>query len=287
MTPDKFSATWVSHSSITDFLTCPRAYYLKNIYKDPQTGHKFQLVSPALALGSAIHEVLESLSILPTKSRFDDSLLGKFNQIWSKYSGKKGGFLDSITENRYKERGKAMLTRVMDHPGPLLNLAVKISQDLPFFWLSEDDNLILSGKIDWLEYLPDTDSLHIIDFKTSKTAEKADSLQLPIYHLLVHHCQKRTVTAASYWYLESQDQVTPKPLPDLEDAHQQVLKIAKQMKLARQLERFKCPQNGCRNCTPMEAILNGQAEFVGLSDYNRDLYILPTSDAPNQESIVL
>lgn len=286
MTPDKFSATWVSHSSISDFLNCPRAYYLKNVYKDPQTGHKLQTTSPSLSLGSAVHEVVEALSEIPTKSRFDENLVGRFNQVWTKYLGKKGGFLDSNTETLYQERGHAMIRRVMEHPGPLLNLAVKINQDLPYFWLSEDENIILSGKIDWLEYLPDEDSVHIIDFKTSKSPESDDSLQLPIYHLLVHNCQKRAVKKASYWYLEKDDAPLEKKLPDLTDAFDRVIKIAKQMKLARSLERFKCPTDGCRNCTPMEQILLGNAEFVGVSDFGRDLYLIPGRDL-STDSVIL
>ena len=63
--PDQYTAVWVSHTSISDFLQCPRAYYLKNVYKDPKTRHKIQLMSPPLALGQVVHSVLESLSILP------------------------------------------------------------------------------------------------------------------------------------------------------------------------------------------------------------------------------
>ena len=61
---DKYTAYWVSHSSINDFLKCPRAYFLKNVYKDPKTGRKIKLISPPLALGQAVHEVVESLSVL-------------------------------------------------------------------------------------------------------------------------------------------------------------------------------------------------------------------------------
>src|ERR1035437_4279352 len=34
MAQDKFNAVWVSHSSIGDFLKCPRLYYLHNVYKN-------------------------------------------------------------------------------------------------------------------------------------------------------------------------------------------------------------------------------------------------------------
>lgn len=287
MPPDKFSALWVSHSSISDFLVCPRAYYLKNIYKDPQTGHKIQITSPALALGSAVHEVIEKLSEIPTKERFSENLLAKFNQIWDKYSGKKGGFFDTRNELYYKTRGQEMIKKVMENPGPLLNLAVKINMELPYFWLSEDENIILSGKIDWLEYMPDEDAVHIIDFKTSQSLEKDDSLQLPIYHLLVHHCQKRKVKKASYWYLALDDQLVAKKLPNLQKATESILKVARQIKLAKSLERFKCPSNGCRQCQELEKILLGEGEFVGVSEYNRDLYLLPHKSDQNQESIIL
>src|SRR5258708_7165136 len=141
-----------------------------------------------------------------------------------------------------------MLRRVMAHPGPLKNLAVKIKMDLPHYWLSEEDDIILCGKIDWLEYFPDTDTVQIIDFKTGKNEEDGTSLQLPIYTLLVANCQKRKATRACYWYLERSDDLTEHSLPDLEESRERVLKVAKEMKLARKLERFKCPDGGCYAC---------------------------------------
>ncbi len=284
MPKDKFSAVWVSHSSISDYLQCPRAYYLKNIYKDRSTGNKIQIVTPALALGSGVHEVIESLSTIPTDVRFKDSLVLKFDSIWDKYGGKKGGFKDLDEEHKYKERGKAMLRRVMDHPGPLLNYAVKIKESLPFYWLSEEDNIILCGKVDWLEYFKDTDSVHILDFKTSKKEETSASLQLPIYHLLVTNCQKRKVSKASYWYLDFADLPKEKELPDIDEAHSKVLAIARTIKLARKLEKFDCPSgsDGCMHCRSLEAIIRGEGERVGEMGH-RDTYIIEREVLPEIE----
>ena len=203
MAKDKYTAVWISHTSINDYLKCPRAYFLKNVYKDSSTGHKIQIMSPHLALGQAVHEVLDSLTSIPTNARMDESLVLKLDKIWENYAGEKGGFTSAEEEHKFKERGKAMLRRVMDNPGPITKLAVKIQQELPHYWISEEENIVLCGKVDWLEYNQDTDSVHIIDFKTGKKKEEEDSLQLPIYHLLVHHCQKRPVTQASYWYLRN------------------------------------------------------------------------------------
>ncbi|MDQ3008686.1 MAG: PD-(D/E)XK nuclease family protein, partial [bacterium] len=146
MAKDTYSAVWVSHSSISDFLKCPRSYYLKNVYKDPQTGHKIAITSPPLALGQAVHEVIESLSILPTQDRFKESLMVKYEKSWNKISGKRGGFSSEEQETLYRQRGEAMLRRVMENPGPVARRAVKIKMELPHYWLSEDDGIILCGK---------------------------------------------------------------------------------------------------------------------------------------------
>lgn len=287
MAKDKYSAVWVSHSSISDFLKCPRAYYLKNVWKRKETGHKVQLITPPMSLGSAVHELIEDLSVIPTQKRFAEPLVPKFEKVWQKYGGKLGGFLDRETENKYKNRGVEMLHRLETKPGPLARLAIKIDMDLPYFWLSEEDNIILCGKIDWLEYLPESDSVKIIDFKTSKKEEKEDSLQLPIYHLLVRYCQARKVDSAAYWYLETNDQLTNKELPNLEESAQKILKIAKNIKLAKTLNKLDCPHGGCQYCEPLEKIYRGEAEFVGVNAFGQDGFILPQKALEGRQGTVI
>lgn len=288
---DKFTATWISHTSISDYLRCPRSYYLKNVYKDRATGHKIQIVTPALSLGSAVHEVIEGLAQIPTEKRFEESLILKFDRVWEKYVGKKGGFIDTNEEYLSKERGKSMLRKVMEHPGPLSKLSIKLKQDFLYYWLSEEDNIILCGKIDWLEYLQETDSVHIIDFKTSKKEEKADSLQLPIYLLLAEHCQSRKVDKLSYWYLEYDNLPTRMDLVDLEEPKAKLLEIGRKIKLAKKLNNFTCPQgkDGCFACKSLESIVRGEGEKVGESE-RHDLYFLAkkveVEDADDDEEII-
>ena len=289
---DKYSAVWVSHSSISDFLKCPQAYYLHNVYRDKATRHKMTLINPSLALGSAVHEVVESLSVLGVEERFREPLWKKFELAWKKISGKKGGFLDTATENHYKEQGLKMLQMIEENPGPLKNLAVKIKSDLPYFWLSEDDNIILCGKIDWLEYLKSENAIHVIDFKTGKHKENSESLQLPIYYLLAENCQNRPVSKASYWYLGQSKTLDGLKLPDKKESREKLLKIAKQIKLARVLNRFKCPEGegGCRVCQPYLAVIAGKGEQVGVNDFKQDVYIVAKSgfsSTPDETSMVL
>lgn len=272
---DKYKSVWVSHSSISDFVACPRSYYLRNVYKDPKTGHKITVTSPALSLGTAVHEVVESLSVLPVDERLKISLLKKFDVAWNKVSGKMGGFKSKGQEEEFKERGRQMLKRVEDHPGPILNKAVKIQSDfIPNFYLSDEDDIILCGKIDWLEYLEETDSVHIIDFKTGKNEENDESLQLPIYLLLATNLQSRPVAKASYWYLDKSDEIQEKVLPNIVDSKDKVLTVARRIKLARQLNHFVCPKGGCIKCRPLERILKSEGEKVGVSDTKQDVYIL-------------
>lgn len=275
MIKDKFSATWVSHSSMGDYLACPRAYYLKNMYRDPKTHHKIMLMQPPLALGQAVHEVVESLSSLPAEKRFRESLQNRFDIAWSKISGKIGGFRDASEEADFKKRGLDMISRIERSPGPLVNKAIKLRQELPYYWLSEEDNIILCGKIDWLEYEEATDSVHIIDFKTGKFDEDESSLQLPIYILLAKHCQTRPVTKVSYWYLGRDDEPVAMPLPNEDEAQKRVMEIAKKIQLARKLEHFKCPRSeGCRVCRPYESIISGNATFVGVGGYSQDIWTI-------------
>jgi ATP-dependent helicase/DNAse subunit B len=167
-----------------------------------------------------------------------------------------------------------MIKRAETNPEIFLEKTIKIKEDLPWFWLDEGEEIILCGKIDWIKYVEETDSVEIIDFKTGKNKEDEGSLQLPIYLLLMKNCQKRKTTGAYYWYLQTDEKLTPKELPDEKEAYEQILKIAKEIKKARAEGNFECTNKNCRNCKQFEKILNGEAKFVGVGPYNQDLYLV-------------
>ena len=193
---------------------------------------------------------------------------------------KKGGFTSVEEEEQMKERGRKMIRYVQENPGPLTKKTITIESGNmpPHFYLSEEDNIILCGLVDWLEYIPETDSVKIVDFKTGKNEEEADSLQLPIYLLLVSKLQKRKVTGASYWYLDEsiEDNIVEKDLPTYEEAFERVLQQARKVKEARELGLFECPhgEGGCFACQPYEKIVRGEAECVGKNEINQDVYII-------------
>jgi ATP-dependent helicase/DNAse subunit B len=269
-------SVWVSHSSIGDFLKCPRLYFLRNVYKDPLSRNKINVIDPPLALGQVVHDVIDEISKLPAEERLAASPLKRYKTLWRGVEGEKGGFKNKDQEGEFYERGFKMIQRIVDSPGPLANKAVKINSPdnlPPRYTISEEDEIILCGKIDWLEYLEDTDSVHIIDFKTGKWEEDKASLQLPIYYLLASNLQKRDIERVSYWYLESSDKPTEVDLPNAKESEERVLAVAKRIKLARQLEHFVCPQGGCKYCLPYESVISGKGKIVGKSEY-QDIYIV-------------
>lgn len=287
MPKDKYSAHWFSHSSIGDYLKCPRSYYLHNIYKDPKTKRKINIVNPHLALGVSIHEVLEGLAKYKAEDRFKKPLEDSFGVAWKKVSGKWGGFKNESEEKETKSRAEEMLKRVKNNPGPLLEKTVKIKEGNngmpPNFYLSPEDNIILCGKIDWLIYKPEDDSVHILDFKTGRNEENSDSLQLPIYSLLLKNLQKRKVSGASYWYIDKDDAPVEVSMPNEQESFQKVFQITKEIKEAREKSMslgpekvFKCPRGdgGCFACSPFEKILHGEALYIGVGDMDKDTYMI-------------
>ncbi len=231
-------------------------------------------MEPPLALGQVVHDTIEALSKLPSEERFQTPLIERFEKLWQTITGPKGGFTDSEQEEKFKSRAKTMIERISNHPGPLKNKAIKIRQDLPHYWISEEENIILCGKVDWLEYKEDSDSVRIIDFKTGKFDEDPNSLQLPIYYLLASHTQTKPITSISYWYLDRDDDPADMPLPDAETAEKKILELGKKVALARKLGHFKCREGECRACRPYEAILAGKATHIGINTYGQDMYIL-------------
>ena len=250
------------------------------------------IVSPHMSLGVAVHNVLEELANYPAEERFNRDLRARFEEEWLNVSGQKGGFKDDKEEEEFKMRGKEMINNVIKDPRFLVNKRVKLPKEKmnPNFYLSEEDNIILNGQVDWIEFLPD-ETLHIVDFKTGKKEESDGSLQLPIYLLLCNKLRPQwKVSKASYWYLET-DKIVEKELPSADTAYQDVLNVALKVKEAREKGEFHCPkgdydwetgEGGCSCCRPYEKILQWKAGKldddsvvpVGVGGFNQDMFVV-------------
>jgi hypothetical protein len=213
----------------------------------------------------------------------------RFDEVWKSHSGKRAGFFNMQTEEQDRERGKDMIRRVQNHHEPLMSKAIKLPAALPRMWLSEEENIVLCGKIDWIEYMEDTDSVHIIDFKTGRNEEGQNSLQLPIYYLLASSVQHRRVSKMSYWYLDKSNDPVEQALPHPDKAKKMLYKHAKSIQLAIDLNLFKCPkgERGCMACQPYEMIIRGHAVNVGTDDRGSQVFALdPSLNASVEETII-
>lgn len=285
--PDKYKSVWLSHSSLKDFNSCHRLYYLKNIFKDPSSRRKIGIVSPYLTLGITIHKVIENLKNIKTTERekeIKENLLNNFEKEWSKYHLKNGGFESEEEENKFFERGRNMIQKIVDDPKELLQKIIPLSyfyegDMIPNYYISPEENLILCGSIDWIEYLEESDALRIIDFKTGRNDEDVDSFQLPIYYLLLTNLQKENkrskiyeIKEAAYWYLDHHNKkdgsehdefqiisIDEGKLEDIEYAKEKIIKIGKNIKKLREGNDFKCNKEkvegeGCKHCEEYEKV---------------------------------
>ncbi len=290
---NKYNAIWLSHSSISDYIKCPRLYYLRNVWKNKK-GQKVNIVSPSLSLGSAVHQTIEPLANLKTEERLKQNLLEIFEKNWKKFEGEMGGFEDKETENIYKENGLKMIKNVLENPGPIAKKTIKFYNGdfIPNIYLSEKENIILCGLVDWVEYEEATDTLKVIDFKTGKNDEKEESMQLPIYKILVEALQKRKVSKGAYWYLERDK--FPRNIEildeDLQEVKNKILEIGLQIKKRKNAdnkkeleENFSCKyKDGCFACKPFELIKKfdeninfaENVKFLGVGEYKQALYFV-------------
>ncbi len=256
---------WISHTALSNFKNCKRCYYYNHIYRNPKNNRKIQIVNPYLSLGSAVHEAIEENE--------NENLLERFEKLWKKYKGKKGGFVYQKQEDAFKKRGIKMIKNAQKSEvlkKPFFNVKNSLLK-MPLF-----KDIELVGSLDWIEVLPNGD-FHIIDFKTGKNKEKDDSLQLFIYYFLANYNYKKKVKKISYWYLDQETEPEPKKLKNLEKNLELLKKQSLEIKKAVLDNDFSCSSGykSCFCCQEFDSIFSGRAEYIGYDEkMNKELYFL-------------
>ncbi len=269
---------WISHSAINTFDRCPQAYYYQYQYKNPETGNRIQIVNPYFSLGLSVHQAIEELSSMSVEERLEVSLKDRFEEIWSGYSGRQGGFISEKQEKEFKDRGEMMIDRVVNSDF-LEKPATEIKETVPSIDLIPKEDIKLVGSLDWIRVIDDN-SYHIIDFKTGKNKESKKSLQLPIYNILANKKLDGEVKKFSYWYLNSEDELTSRELGSIEESMEIIKEKALEIKNHVENNDYPCHYNGkCFACGDYHRIFNGQAEFLGTDkDSGKDLYFVLKED---------
>jgi RecB family exonuclease len=278
------NAVFISPSSLSDFDKCPQLYYFRNVYRSPR-GLKIQIISPSLALGQAVHDVLSQFLRLSPAQRSKDELLRVFDFLWQSLSGEKGGFGSQEEEKSFKERALSMLERFWGNKHFQETEAVQIP-GFPKVELGND--LILTGKLDWIE--KDGEGYHVIDFKTGKNEEREDSQQLPIYSVLVSGILGSKKIRTSYWYLDKDDEIVAFPSADLDKTLSELKRKGEIVKMVRQTNSFRCQsgEESCWACREMLAVAQGKGKLVSMDPVNRkqEIYILSKETVVAEKTVL-
>lgn len=270
---------YISYTSLSDFLKCPKAYYFKNIYRDKNTGYRIQIASPYLTLGAVVHDAIRwylQMQGQVTKEQFEK----KFRNLWLKFRGKRGGFIDDLQEAEFGKRGLKMIFNFFEN-------AKNLEKTIPAFDLIKYplvDNLILIGRLDFIGEDKDG-NLHLIDFKTGAQDEK-DALQLHIYAILAENALGKKITKISYWYLDKETESKEAVLDSLEAKMEWIKMKSMEIKKTIEVGSWVCIKNGledgklCRDCQDYQDILEGKGQYQ-FSDhaYKKMIYYLDRSSA--------
>lgn len=263
-------AIFLSNTSLNDFLSCPRAYYLKNIYRDPRNNYRIQIASPYLALGATVHDVIKWYLTSEDVPTFE-ATKQKFNDLWGKYHGKRGGFTLGQDEADFVNRGIKILENFVKNAKRLEKLAPPAH--FPKYPLLPD--VILTGNMDFVGFLPDG-SLHVVDFKTGSKDEESP-LQLYIYAILSENYYGKPVKRASFWYLDREDSPKEAILGSVEQNLQWLIDKSKQVKEAWERNHWECVkgEDMCRDCRDYQAVLDGKGEFMYTDhSFKKEVYFL-------------
>lgn len=268
--PPKYikDAIFLSNTSLNDFLSCPRAYFLKNIYKNPKTSYRIKIASPYISLGATVHDAIKWF----LENSGESSLLAlddQFRNFWWKYHGLRGGFVSNEDEAVFGQRGLKMLENFIKNYRKLEKMVP--SAKFPKYPLAED--VILTGNLDYVGELADG-TLHVIDFKTG-TKDEESAIQLYIYAILAENYYQKEVKKLSFWYLDRDLEPKEAVLEPPEKTLSWLVEKAKEVKQALQENNWVCKnqEEGCFGCRNYQAILDGKGQFL-FSDhtFKKDVY---------------
>lgn len=276
------NAIFISPSSISDFKTCPQLYFYRNVYRNPRTGLKINIINPKLALGQAVHNALNNFVYSTNQQeKTKEKLLNLFELCWKQISGIKGGFSSESEESTYKERGIKMLDRFYNNKHFVTTIPIKISN---FPKADLGDDIILTGKLDWIEKNGEN-SYHVVDFKTGENDERTDSLQLPIYALLSSAQVKSKSIKTSYWYLDRNDELSDWDITDIDEIRNNVKMKGEIIKNARLTNSFNCSSGfeSCWACKGLVNVAKGKGKLVS-TDLRQEIYILVDENNENDQN---
>ncbi len=150
---------------------------------------------PADTAGTLVHNVLcDFFAKVPPEERTAERLIEMFQPrwavLWPRYLR-----IEGVDELR--ERNLNALRRFTQRE----DLAAKPLLVEPYVQVQIAPDVTLFGRMDRIDENPDG-SLHIIDYKTGSHPGDVDASQLQLYAIMVESKLERSVSRASFWFLD-------------------------------------------------------------------------------------
>jgi putative RecB family exonuclease len=150
---------------------------------------------PADTAGSLVHDVLSKFyTNVPAAERTEERLLEMFEAQWAALSPR---YLQMPGVDELHERSRGALQRFARREDLQADpfrveeyIQVRIAPDVTLF-----------GRMDRIDEEPDR-TLHVIDYKTGSHPGDVEASQLKLYAIMVEAKLERTVSRASFWYLD-------------------------------------------------------------------------------------
>jgi DNA helicase-2/ATP-dependent DNA helicase PcrA len=188
----------LSFSRLQTFQACPLKYKFRYIYHLPEPA------SHATSFGSSVHNTLNAFyrELKEGQSPSLARLKTLYQQHWIPL-----GYLNASHQSERKQKGWQILEQF--YAGQTEAWTIPDSLEKPFT-LKMPSGLVLSGRIDRIDRLPDG-TYEVIDYKTGqlKPSLKIDKeLQLSIYALACEKVLKLPVSKLSLYYLEDNQKLS-------------------------------------------------------------------------------
>lgn len=179
----------VSALKVRVFATCRLRFRYQYVDK------RKALLRPADTAGSLVHRVLcDVFQKVPREERSEEKLIGLFEEGWQALSP---GYHRVPGVEAHREASLQQLHNF----ARIFGLDNEPYQVEPYFQVEIEDGVTLFGRVDRIDEEPDR-TLHIIDYKGGTQPDEIDSGQLRLYAILAEESLGRTVSKASFWYLD-------------------------------------------------------------------------------------
>lgn len=195
---------------------------------------------PADTAGSLVHNVLcDFFGKLSRERRDRKRLVAMFEERWAALSPR---YLRMEGVDELHDRSLSALRQFAQRE----DLGAEPFQVEAYVQVRIAPEVMLFGRMDRIDEEPDG-SLHVIDYKTGSHPGDVDASQLHLYAIMIESKLERTVSRASFWYLDGGSVWTTELAPaDKEQALAGALAAVEDMQREREFEPTIAPH--CAGC---------------------------------------